>query len=101
MLVIVGELRKVEHEEYTNKRTGQVDRQAILVIEPRHGRDNFQVYLSSKQRENGLADWQQLRGKQVQVPVNLYVSFEHKFFKYNLLGAGKPLPETVVTLAKE
>jgi len=95
MILVVGELRKVELEDYTIKGTGEVRQQGVLVIEPKIGRRNIEVFLTNQQVSVGLHDWQKLRGKSVSVPVSLFVSKEHGFHKFNLQGAGKPLPEAM------
>lgn len=94
MILVVGELRKVEVEDYTVKATGEVRQQGVLVVEPKIGRRNIEIYLTNQQVLTGLADWQKLRGKAVSVPVTLFVSKDHGFHKFNLQGAGKPLPES-------
>lgn len=95
MILIVGELRKVESEEYVIKGTGEVRQQGVLVIEPKMGRRNIEVFLTNQQVAVGMGDWQKLRGKSVSVPVTLFVSKDHGFHKFNLMGAGKPLPESL------
>lgn len=95
MILVVGELRKIEVEDYTIKATGEVRQQAVLVIEPKIGRRNIEVFLTNQQLSSGLAEWQKLRGKSVSVPVSLFVSKDHGFHKFNLLGAGKSLPDSL------
>lgn len=95
MILIVGELRKIEMEEYTNKKTGELGKQGVLVIEPKLGRKNIEVFLTNQQVQKGMHDWQKLRGKTVSVPVTLFISKQYSFHKFNLQGAGKPLPESM------
>lgn len=90
MLTITGEVRKVLPDQYKNRDGNQVD-QAILIIEPEAGRQNYNIYLSAKQVQAGAAaEWEKLRGQQATVPVSLYVSYEHRFHKYNASGTGMP-----------
>jgi hypothetical protein len=93
VIQVVGELRKVEIEEYTRKATGEVGKQGILVVEPKIGRKNIEVYMTNQQCTAALSDWQKLRGKQVIVPVSIFFNKEYGFMKFNLLGTGKPLSE--------
>ena len=95
MILVVGELRKIEVEDYTIKGTGEVRQQAVLVIEPKLGRRNIEVFLTNQQLNSGLAEWQKLRGKSVSVSVSLFVSKDHGFHKFNLVGTGKPLPDSL------
>ncbi len=90
MIQIVGELRKIDISEYTVKSSGEVRQEAVLIIEPKFGRKNYEVFLTDKQQKAGLVEWRKLQGKEVAVPVSLFVSFEHKFHKFNLLGPGSP-----------
>ena len=77
-------------DQYKNRDGNQVD-QAILVIEPATGRQNYNIYLSAKQVQSGaVVAWEKLHGQQASIPVSLYVSYEHKFHKYNAAGTGMP-----------
>ena len=61
MLTISGELRKVLPDEYTDRKTGEIHTQAILVIEPSLGRQNYEVKLSRKHCKDGAAtQWKKL-----------------------------------------
>ena len=91
MLLIVGEVRKVLDNEYKNK-NGELVKQAILVIEPVDGRQNYEVFLNSSQIDAGTADaWSKLIGQNASVAVSLFVNHQYKFYKYNALGTGQPL----------
>lgn len=91
MLLITGEIRKVLDDEYKNK-NGSVVKQAIVVIEPLVGRQNYEIYLSRSQVDSGTADaWTKLIGTQASVSVTLFVNYEYKFQKFNALGNGQPL----------
>lgn len=92
MLTITGEVRKVLDDQYKNRQEQQVN-QAILVIEPPHGRQNYEIFLSSKQVQSGAKDaWAKLIGKQASVPVSLFVNHEYRFYKFNAVGNGLPMP---------
>lgn len=88
MFLVIGELRKVLDNAYKDK-SGKMVPQAILVIEPELGRQNIEVYLSSKQMAN-LKDWQALKGKPCAVMASLYVNHDLRFYKLNAIGEGKP-----------
>jgi len=92
MLAITGEVRKVLDEPYTDKRSSELIPQVIIVIEPPRGRDNYEVYLSRSQiKPEALAQWRQLRGSTVSVPVALYLNHEHQFHKFNAKGSPEPV----------
>lgn len=92
MLTITGEVRKVLDEPYTDRRTGELIPQALIIIEPPSGRQNYEVFLSRSQiKPDILNTWRKLRGKIVRIEVALYVSHEHGFHKFN----AKSSPELV------
>lgn len=91
MFLVIGELRKILDNAYTDKRTGKPVQQAILVLEPATGRQNVEVYLSSKQMAS-LKDWEALQGQQVGIMASLYINHEYRFHKLNALGDAKPQP---------
>ncbi|WP_372878693.1 hypothetical protein [Spongiibacter marinus] len=94
MLTITGEVRKVLDDQYKNKQDQEV-KQAILVIEPPHGRQNYEVFLSARQVQSGAKDaWSKLIGKQASVPVSLFVNHEYRFYKFNAVGNGMPTSST-------
>jgi hypothetical protein len=91
MLTISGEVRKVIDNSYTDKRSGKPVQQALVIIEPLTGRQNYEVFLNQKQIKTGVLEmWERLRGAQVRVPVALFVSHEHRFYKFNAEGSGEP-----------
>jgi len=91
MQMITGEVRKVLDDEYKNK-NGNLVKQAIVVIEPIIGRQNYEIYLSRSQVDSGMVDtWLKLIGKQASVSVTMFVNYEYRFQKFNALGNGQPL----------
>lgn len=90
MLTISGEVRKVLDDQYTDKNKKTV-KQAVLVIEPSEGRQNYEVFLSARQVEAGAKEaWSKLQGKQASVPVSLFVNHDYRFYKFNAVGTGLP-----------
>jgi hypothetical protein len=90
MLTITGEVRKVLDDQYKDKQ-GKPVNQAILVIEPPEGRQNYEVFLSARQVQSGAKDaWLKLQGKQVSLAVSLFVNHEYRFYKFNAIGTGMP-----------
>ncbi len=91
MLSISGEVRKVIDREYNDSK-GKPVKQAVIVLEPSDAVQNYEVLLNANQIASGMADtWRQIIGQQAAVSVALYVSYEHKFYKFNALGSGEPL----------
>lgn len=91
MLTITGEVRKVLDDQYTD-RNGKTVNQAILIIEPATGRQNYEVFLTARQCQAGIKDaWTKLIGKPASVAVSLFVSHEHRFHKFNAVGNGGPI----------
>jgi len=90
MLLIVGEVRKIVTQPYTDKKTGKSVNQAVLVLEPANSRHNYEVFLTNKQLA-ACALWEKLKGKQAAVMVNLYVNHEFHFHKFTAVGDAKPL----------
>ena len=93
MLTITGEVRKVlETSYYTDKRTGELIPQAVIIIEPDAQRQNYEVNLKRSQlKPKTLERWRSLKGQIVSVPVSLFVSYKHQFYKFNALGSGEPI----------
>lgn len=92
MLTITGEVRKVLDDQYQDRNKKQVQ-QAILILEPENGRQNYEVYLSPKQLQGGVKDaWAKLQGKKASICVSLFVNHDYKFHKFNAVGTGMPLP---------
>lgn len=92
MLTITGEVRKVLDDQYQDRKQRQVQ-QAILIIEPENGRQNYEVYLSNKQLQGGAKDaWSKLQGKKCSVCVSLFVNHDYRFHKFNAVGSGMPMP---------
>lgn len=92
MLTITGEVRKVLDHGYTDKRTGEIVPQAKLVLEPPHGAQNYEVFLTAKQVKNGVrANWEALVGKPAAIAVSLYVNHDYRFHKFTATGSGEPL----------
>ncbi|MDH5395136.1 MAG: hypothetical protein OEW97_02605 [Gammaproteobacteria bacterium] len=92
MITLTGEVRKVEKADYTNKKTGEITPQSILIMEPLRGRSNYEIYLNEKQISGGaVAHWEKLKGKQASIPVHLFVNYDYKFHKFNAYGDGLPL----------
>lgn len=90
MLTITGEVRKVLDDEYKDGK-GNAVKQAIVVIEPDNGRQNYEVFLSKSQVNSGARQrWEQIKGKRASVAVSLFVSWEYKFYKFNAAGSGEP-----------
>jgi len=90
MLTITGEVRKVLDDQYTDKQNRKVN-QAVLVIEPPQGRQNYEVFLSARQVQAGAKDaWLKLQGKQASVGVSLFVNHDYRFYKFNAVGDGLP-----------
>lgn len=90
MLTITGEVRKVLDDQYTD-RNGKVVSQAILILEPERGRQNYEIFLNAKQCQSGAKDaWAKWIGKTASVTVSLFVSHEHRFYKFNAVGNGTP-----------
>lgn len=90
MLTITGEVRKVLDDEYTDSK-GNLVKQAIIVLEPDDGRQNYEVYINRKLVADGVKDrWLKLKGKKVSAPVTLFISHEYKFHKFNLVDSGEP-----------
>lgn len=94
MLIITGEVRKVLDSSYKSKsKDGQLVSQSIVVIEPDDGRQNYEVFLSSRQIKDGaLNQWEAIKGHRASVAVNLYVNYQYKFYKFTAAGSGSPLP---------
>lgn len=89
MLTITGEVRKIIDDEYTNSK-GVVVKQAIIVLEPDNGRQNYEVFINAKQVANGAKDqWLRAKGKKVTIPVSLFISHEYKFHKFNLINSAQ------------
>ena len=83
MITITGEVRKVESNNYTNKKTGEVFNQSIVILEPKVGRNNFEIFLSSKQISKGAIEkWQALKGQQATANVSLFVNYKFEFYKF-------------------
>ena len=90
MLTITGEVRKVLDDQYTDRNNRTVN-QAILIIEPANGRQNYEVFLTARQCQYGAKEaWSKLIGKSAPVAVSLFVSHEHRFHKFNAMGNGSP-----------
>ncbi len=90
MLTITGEVRKVLDDQYTDKNKKTV-KQAVLVIEPPEGRQNYEVFLSARQVDAGAKEaWLKQQGKQASVPVSLFVNHDYRFYKFNAVGDGLP-----------
>ncbi|MEH6652474.1 MAG: hypothetical protein V7707_20870 [Motiliproteus sp.] len=47
----------------------------------------------SQIKPNALESWRNLKGRTVSIPVSLYVSYEHQFYKFNALGSGEPITD--------
>lgn len=91
MLTLTGEVRKILPSSYTSRKTGEEINQAVLILEPSGGRQNYEVNISAKQLQDGAVSiWERLKGKQASVEVSLYVNHEHKFQKFTAVTA-KPL----------
>lgn len=91
MLTITGEVRKVLDDEYKDGK-GNMVRQAIVVVEPESGRQNYEVFLSKSQVNAGMRErWEALKGKRAAVAVSLFVNWDYKFYKFNAVGSGEPL----------
>lgn len=91
MIAITGEVRKLIDADYKTKNDRNV-RQCVLILEPENGRQNYEVYLNANQLKNGAeAAWPTLRGSVQTIEVSLFVSHEHKFYKFNATGTGMPL----------
>lgn len=91
MLTITGEVRKVLDDEYKDGK-GNTVKQAIIVIEPDNGRQNYEVFLTRAQVNSGMRErWDSLKGKRAAVSVALFVNWDYKFYKFNAIGAGEPL----------
>lgn len=92
MLTITGEVRKVLDSQYNDKNSGKPVSQAILIIEPANGRQNYEVFLTGRQCQSGSKDaWSKLIGKTAAVEVSLFVNHEYRFYKFNALGNGSPI----------
>jgi len=89
MLLIKGELRRVIDDSYHDKKTGELHKQAVLVIEPESGRQNYEVKLTRQQCKTAgmLEQWESLRGKIISVAVSLYVNHDYKFHRFTALSA--------------
>ena len=93
MITVTGEVRKVYSSDYTNKKTGEIVSQSIVILEPKVGRDNHEIFLNSKQISKGAVDaWKQLKGKQASVDVSLFVNYPFKFYKFTAESDGLPKP---------
>ena len=91
VLIITGEVRKVLDDEYQDK-NGNFIKQAIVIIEPESGRQNYEVTLSRKQVDSGMFDtWVKSIGQKASVAVSLFVNYQYKFYKYNAIGSGEPM----------
>lgn len=91
MIMITGEVRKIVDSSYTNKHSQKVE-QSLLIIEPLHGTQNYEITLSSKQLEAGAVKaWEKLKGKQASVMIDLFVNYQYKFTKYNAVGDALPM----------
>lgn len=94
MLMISGELRKILPSNYVNRQTGEEVNQLVLVIEPSNRRQNYEIFLNSKQIQGGaIPAWQALKGNIVTVEVDLYVNYQHNFHKFSAVGNGMPIKE--------
>lgn len=90
MLLVTGEVRRVLDDSYESK--GQTVQQGIVILEPEMGRQNIELHLTPKQVQAGIKqEWEKLKGQKAAAMVYLYVNHDHKFFKYNAVGDGKPL----------
>lgn len=77
---------------YTNKRTGELIPQAVVIIEPDTERQNYEVSLKRSQiKPKTLEHWRSLKGQSVSVSMTLFVSYEHQFYKFNAQGSGEPI----------
>ncbi len=92
MLTITGEVRKVLDDEYKDGK-GNTVKQAIIVIEPDNGRQNYEVFLSRAQVNAGMRErWEAVKGKRASVVVSLFVNWDYKFYKFNAAGSAEPVP---------
>lgn len=92
MIIIKGEVRKVVDHGYKDKKTGSLVKQALIVIEPDQGRQNYEVMLTTKHVDTGIRKaWEALIGKSASVAVSLYVNYEYKFYKFTASNDAKPI----------
>ena len=92
MLTIKGEVRKVVNSDYVKKSSGELVKQAIVILEPETERNNYEVFLTADHIKQGLVDlYTKCKGKVVSIPVELFVSHPYKFHKFTASGTGKPI----------
>lgn len=91
MLYICGEVRKVIDQNYNDK-SGKKVTQAVIIIEPELGKQNYEVVLNATQINGGAKEqWQNLKGQLASIAVNLFVNHEYKFHKFNAIGSANPI----------
>jgi hypothetical protein len=91
MLTITGEVRKVLDKTYKDKQKNSVA-QAVVIIEPEYGSQNYEIFLNKKQIEAGAKDaWLKLKGRVATVSVSLFVNHEYRFHKFNATFDAKPV----------
>tara|TARA_B100001179_G_scaffold232827_1_gene227400 strand:+ start:3012 stop:3302 length:291 start_codon:yes stop_codon:yes gene_type:complete len=89
--MLTGEVRKVLNSDYTDRKSGQVIRQCVLVLEPTNKRQNYEIYLNNKQILGGAATkYEKMKGQTVTVEVSLYVNHQHNFHKFSAVGDALP-----------
>lgn len=95
MLTITGEVRKVLDDAYTDKKSGEVHPQAIVVIEPKTQAQNYEIQLTRAQCKAGArSHWEKLIGQQATIEVTLYVNYDYRFHKFTAHGKGLPAPHS-------
>lgn len=92
MLKVQGVLASVVDDNYTNKNTGELVPQNILVFMPSEGEtETTKVTLDKKQLAAGAgAAWKNLIGKPVSVAVRIF-DFKNGGYKILALHDAKPL----------